>query len=256
MVRRFALLFLLVGPSMAVEAQTPAPSLVPRVLKGRVLSGATRQPLVGAEVVLMDLGRLVQTGPTGAFAIEVPAAPYRLQVRRIGYLAKAFRFRTRADTMEVEFLLMPSAVTLDSLTVTGKPTFVSARLQGFERRRLVSATGQFLGPDELAAHRDQRMGDALRHVRGIRIAPLGGFGQSAVSMRGNAGFDPNNTTCHMAVWLDGQLISTPGRPFDLDTYLVERMAAVEIYLGPAETPMEFDAPGNGCGAIVMWTRER
>lgn len=227
-----------------------------RVLKGWVRSAVNRDALAGAEVVLMDFGRLARTGPTGGFTLVVPSTPYRLQVRRIGYQSKAFRFRTQRDTVEVEFLLMPSAVTLESLTVTAKPEVVSARLQDFERRRRVSATGQFMGPDELAVHRDQRLGDALRHLRGIRIVPYGGYGQSAVSMRGSSGMDPSNLNCHLAVWVDGVLMSTPGRAFDLDSYLVERIAGVEVYNGPAETPMEFDVAGNACGAVVLWTKER
>jgi len=240
----------------AIGAALPAArggAQAPHLLKGRVVSEATHQPLADAEVVLMDFGRLVRTGATGAFSIMVPSVPYRLQVRRIGYLSRAFRFKGRADTLEVEFTLVPTAMVLESLTVTGKSGSVSPRLAEFERRRQVSAVGQFLGNAELVPYRDQRLGNVLRKLRGIRVVPLGGFGLTALSMRGNAG----QSDCYMAVWVDGIQMSTPGRPFDLESLLVERIGGVEVYSGPSEVPVEFDPPGGtGCGAIIIWTRDR
>jgi len=240
---------------LALAVTTPdLAAQVPRILKGRVVAEGTRQPLVGAEVVLMDLGRLARTGLSGTFELSVPPPPYRVQVRRIGYHSRAYRIKNVADTLEIEFLLQPSAVQLDSITVTGKTQPISARLADFERRRRVSATGQFLGLDELTKHGDYRLGDALRRLRGIRVLPFGSGGQTVVSMRGSSGFSGDN--CYLAVWLDGVLVSAPGRPYDLEIQRIERLAGVEIYSGPAETPIEFDGSGNSCGALVLWTKER
>ena len=226
----------------------------PRILKGRVVTEGTRQPLAGAEVVLMDLGRLARTGPAGGFELSVPPPPYRIQVRRIGYLSRAYRIKTEADTLELEFLLQPSAVQLDSLSVIGRIEPISARLADFERRRRLSATGQFLGIDELTKNGDYRLGDALRRLRGVRVIPFGAGGQTAVAMRGSGGL--LGSSCYLAVWLDGVLVSSPGRPYDLEIQRIERLAGVELYTGPADTPIEFDGSGNSCGSLVLWTRER
>lgn len=260
MARRIALLLavaaLALVPLVASAQPLPEPPQFPRVLKGRVLSDANRAPLGGAEIVLMDYSRLARTGPSGAFTLNVPDGSFRLQIRRIGYVSRAFRFRTRADTMEVEFALTPSAVTLDSVTVTGKTERISARLAEFDRRRQVSATGQFLGTEELALHRDQSVADALRNLRGLRIVPSGN-GQSAISIRGNAGTNPGALNCYLAVWVDGIMMSTPGRPFDLGELRVDRLGGVEVYTGPSELPIEFQSPAAGsCGAVLIWTRER
>ena len=32
--------------------------------------------------------------------------------------------------------------------------------------------------------------------------------------------------------------------------------AVEFYAGGAETPVEFNATGNSCGVLLLWSRER
>ena len=241
-------LFGLVVSPTALMAQAP------RILKGRVVSEGTRRPLAGAEVVLMDLGRLARTGLNGVFELTVPPPPYRVQVRRIGYLSRAYRIKNEADTLEIEFLLQPSAVQLDSLSVIGKTEPMSARLADFERRRRVSATGQFLGLDELTKHGDYRLGDALRRLRGVRVLPVGAGGQAAVSMRGSSGMSGDN--CYLAVWLDGIMVSSPGRPYDLEMQHIDRLAAVEVYTGPADTPIEFDGSGNSCGSLVLWTKER
>ncbi len=242
-----ALLGLLAGsPDLAAQA--------PRILRGRVVSEGTRQPLVGAEVVLMDLGRLARTGLSGAFELQVPPPPYRIQVRRIGFHARAYRIKNEADTLEVEFFLAPSAVQLDSISVLGKPATVSGRLADFERRRQISATGQFLTLDDLTRYGDNRLGDALRRVRGVRVVPYGSGGQTVVSMRGSSGL--SGADCYLAVWLDGVLVTSPGRPYDLEVQRIGRLAAVEVYSGPAEVPIEFDSPGNGCGVLVLWTKDR
>lgn len=226
----------------------------PRILRGRVVAEGTRQPLAGAEVVLMDLGRLSRTGLSGSFELQVPPPPYRIQVRRIGYHARAYRIKNTADTLEVEFFLAPAAVQLDSISVLGKAASVSARLVDFERRRQVSATGQFLTLDDLTRYGDNRLGDALRRVRGIRVVPFGTGGQTVVSMRGVSGF--SGESCYLAVWLDGILVTSPGRPYDLEVQRIARLAAVEVYSGPAQVPIEFDAPGNSCGVLVLWTKDR
>ncbi len=226
----------------------------PRILRGRVVAEGTRQPLAGAEVVLMDLGRLSRTGLSGSFELQVPPPPYRVQVRRIGYHARAYRIKNPADTLEVEFFLAPAAVQLDSISVLGKAASVSGRLADFERRRQVSATGQFLTLDDLTRYGDNRLGDALRRVRGIRVVPFGTGGQTVVSMRGVSGF--SGESCYLAVWLDGILVTSPGRPYDLEVQRIARLAAVEVYSGPAQVPIEFDAPGNSCGVLVLWTKDR
>ena len=34
------------------------------------------------------------------------------------------------------------------------------------------------------------------------------------------------------------------------------LAGLELYVGFQETPVEFEAPGVHCGALVLWTRDR
>jgi hypothetical protein len=86
------------------------------------------------------------------------------------------------------------------------------------------------------------------------VVAFGTGGQTVVSMRGARRFSGEN--CYLAVWLDGVLVISPGRPYDLEIERIGRLAAVEVYSGPAEVPIEFDAPGNNCGVLGLWTKDR
>lgn len=228
---------------------------VPRLLKGKVVSEVGRQVLPGADISILD-GPLTtaRTGMDGAFQVPVPPGAFRVQIRRIGYDARVYRFRLRSDTIEVEFALKPLAVTLESLTVSAAAPRITGRLEDFERRRKVSAGGQFLGPEELIKQQDRSLADGLRHLRGLRIVPVGGFAQAAVTSR-ESGSMTGGGSCYLPVWLDGIQVSTPGRPYDLSRHRVDEMAGIEVYVSSAATPIEFTPPGSTCGAIVMWTRD-
>lgn len=70
------------GPA-ALHAQTA------RSLNGTVLDGATGDPLVGANVAVLDAeGAVVggtSTNPDGRFSLRVEALPVELAIRYIGY---------------------------------------------------------------------------------------------------------------------------------------------------------------------------
>ena len=68
-----------IGTCCLAAGPTGLTAQVPRILKGRVVAEGTRRPLAGAEVVLMDLGRLARTGLSGTFELSVPPPPYRVK---------------------------------------------------------------------------------------------------------------------------------------------------------------------------------
>src|SRR5437879_5744685 len=66
--------------------------------------------------------------------------------------------------------------------------------------------------------------------------------------------------CCVQVIVDGLFVyahaADNGRePFDLGALWPISVAAVEIYRGPAETPIELDATGSDCGTIAIWTHD-
>jgi hypothetical protein len=37
-------------------------------------------------------------------------------------------------------------------------------------------------------------------------------------------------------------------------YQLREFQAIEVYRGPSELPIEYQATGNACGAILFWSR--
>ena len=58
------------------------------------------------------------------------------------------------------------------------------------------------------------------------------------------------------VWVDGIMLNNETQVFDLDQMPIASLAGLELYVGFQETPVEFEAPGVHCGALVLWTRDR
>ena len=125
------------------------------------------------------------------------------------------------------------------------------------------------------------MTDLLRQIAGVRVVPRGGLGYDIVMTR-NAltslsemqraqaarGFSPStpasrreNRTdaatsdgkCEVAFYLDGGRFR-PDPTIGINEILASGVTAVEIYRGPAETPVEFLGGSSRCGVIVIWTR--
>jgi Carboxypeptidase regulatory-like domain len=43
-------------------------------------------------------------------------------------------------------------------------------------------------------------------------------------------------------------------PPDLNEWPVEEIEGVEVYVGPIETPAEYNLTGSDCGVLLIWTR--
>ena len=73
------------------------------------------------------------------------------------------------------------------------------------------------------------------------------------SMRCSSGGPPE-------VYLDGVAVNAASgnhqRPFDLNSIGVSELAGIEFYPSTAEVPIEFSHTTAGCGALMLWTRER
>src|SRR5262245_4210907 len=103
-----------------VRAQEGAPA--PRLIRGTLRDGLTRQPVAVAGVRLIaPNGNTIATAFTdsvGQFQLRVPSAgTYRLAAERIGY--ETLRSQplpvAARDTVTLEIRISPSAVLLDSI---------------------------------------------------------------------------------------------------------------------------------------------
>ena len=87
----------------------------------------------------------------------------------------------------------------------------------------------------------------VRSVPGINYIPP--HGPNTVGRVGTIVF--SRARCGPpAVYLDG----LPFRAEDLLSVSTANVAAVELYNGPSEVPVEFKRTGSACGVIVIWTK--
>src|SRR2546425_967639 len=90
-------------------------------ITGQVIDSATRQPLVGVNVVVEGTGLGAITGEDGTFSIvDVPAGTHTLRARRIGYGSVPVVVNvSEGSTVSVTLALEKGAAVLDENVVVG-----------------------------------------------------------------------------------------------------------------------------------------
>jgi hypothetical protein len=230
-------------------------------------SGGTGIPTV--EVSLPDLKRGARTNYKGEFRMdEIPLGKHEVVIRHPG-------FEPLVDTVELagtaitarEFVLRPLTHTLDTVAVVKEATrYHSARLIGFEQRRK-EGFGHFLDETELRKHDVSNVNTVLARMPGIRLIPYmsavyATSARTAFGM-GRAHADPldskSPSDCWLTVYLDGVRIYNIGMKTqapDFAKWNVSDFAGIELYLGGSTIPPQFNSSDNGCGLLLLWTRER
>jgi hypothetical protein len=218
-------------------------------LAGRVFIDSTRQPIIAAEVALLDVGKSVLTDERGAFRIaDIPAGAHRLMVRRIGFgpLETTIVFAAR-ETIDRNIFLA-RAVTLDSVRTTA---LRGADLEFEENRRL--GLGHFLTRKDLEKVGVARLSAVLTTIPGIRI-------QESRPPHPPEWYVVNNRRgCFAAIVLDGMRMYTPRSPteppFNINSLNVGQIETIEYYAGATQLPARYQGPGaDACGVLVIRTR--
>jgi hypothetical protein len=206
-------------------------------------------PLQYAVVSLRGLNREARTDSVGVFKfVELKAGDLVLDVRRLGYQPRIVALVIPlANSTPLRVILEEGVVKLATVEVSEQNKRVKKYMEAFERRRR-SGSGQFVTRGELIARNPTRLSDALRDLPGIQISRVGVRGTtlrftSSASIRRD---------CVPQYWVDGQL----ARGADVDDFPPGDVEGIELYSGPATTPMQFSplGPSLTCGAVVIWTR--
>lgn len=219
-------------------------------LRGEVVDRETRRPVGGAAVTLVPVGPGADTLSAPApfltdeagrfFAGDLPGGEYRLTVASLGYftLVDSLTFRPERG-MRLRVDMVPDAVELDPLVVAAEARSRNLTRSGFYDRRR-RGLGRFVDREEIEARLATRVSDLFQMMPGVRMSPMGRFGQDAsILLRGG---------CVADVWLDG--VKTT-KPFPVDAILApESLDGIEVYQA-SEVPARF-GPSN-CGAVLLWT---
>lgn len=243
------------------------------VLSGLVREDATRRLLSGVEILVEGSNRSTLSDQAGRYTFEsVPRGSQVVLFRAVGFRPVRIRVELgESGVMQLDANLVPFAVRLDAVVVTGetKQPRGMGREAFEERRRL--GFGQFIDSLTLRRSEDRRLSDLLRGHNGMVLA------QNRYAMSGRTG-------CYMQVIYDEQSLyspasyalpspapppgpggvtsrtSRPVRPmptgtlFDINTFLVSDLEAVEIYRSISDTPLQFGGTAGGCGTLVLWSR--
>jgi hypothetical protein len=212
---------------------------------GTVSDASSSRPIESVRVAINDTVVAI-TELDGGFAIKrrVAEGLNRLTVQRIGYETLFQDFDVEPNSVEISLMvtLQPQAARLvDIIVETDRPTF-NKKLEGFYQRRQ-HERGQFLGPEQIARIPASRTSDILRRIPTLTVRPLPGTTEIML------------TRCLRYLprfYLDGVEMNTP----DIDLTLSPiDIAAVEVYAGGAQIPLQFNRPAPGrCGVVVIWTK--
>jgi hypothetical protein len=246
-----------------IAAAQPAPQRQSGVLEGSVSTDSLgKHSMPGAEISIPALNLTTRTNFAGEYHLG-GIAPGRYLA-----IATAAGYRSVGDSVTVaeggenfhDFVLARTAIVLDSVVskATAPRAYISPGLNGFEERRRSGTGGYFITDSIIRREEDRPLADIIRmHVPGANVLPLGTRTYLSAS-RINGG-------CFPDVYLDGvPLVKLPDpQPkyskivaVDLGQFPPTQLGAIEFYPGGATLPIELNHTASGCGALLLWTREK
>lgn len=252
---------------------TPGSLTAQAAVQGVVIEEVTNQPVAGALVALERTDREVRTDQTGHFLLtDLPTGERTLLVRSIGHVPLRVQVTlSQGDTTRVDVRLTVAPQQLDSILVEERePARVNPRLVEFEERRRMGFGFQ-IDSTELRRMEGRRFSEVLRTATGLRIIQFRERNQSgrvvprteyraASSRRTGMG---EGEYCFTSVYIDGSPIFRSGGlsgqhfgdPPDFSRdFQIANFDAVEVYINPAQVPIQFGGRTAECGVILLWTR--
>ena len=89
-------------------------------VKGKATDAATKEALVGANVLVLGTTRGTATDVDGKFTLTLPPGDYTLEVRSIGYTKKSQTFTLGAgQNLDLTYELQQDVLKMDEVVVTG-----------------------------------------------------------------------------------------------------------------------------------------
>ena len=212
-------------------------------MSGTVVTAADWAPLAGARVSIGDGPRTITNGRGEWTIVDAPAGTRMLQVLAVGYYPMRRRLDVVSGAPPVRVELSTVKAVLDTIKVTAM-RMSAPNLEGF-RKRLHTAVGRFITPEDIARRQPLATGDLFRTMQDISLDERA-VGPKTILMRGGIGW------CAPGVYVDDHFM----RDLTLDDInaLVQprEVGGIEIYT-EASAPPQYQRM-DGCGSIVIWTK--
>jgi|APMI01.1.fsa_nt_gi hypothetical protein len=263
--RRILMVALTVLLPLTLAAQVP--------LTGQVVAMPLGKPLPGVEVRVKSLGRSVVTDSNGIFLMDsVPRGRYVVEAQKLGYRLFSSNF-TVASMSDPEYRIELTTAPLMVASVVTTADAVSARLLGFEERRLrKGGGGRFLSAKDFAEQVGRPAADIFARIPGITIirgtsgAAYLGSNRGPETLRENllpkTGPEARargaaNNTCYAAVILNGVVMydGLNQNIFDVNSIPVQSIVGVEYYSGGGSIPVQWSGLTPTCGLLAIWTKD-
>ncbi|HMO74947.1 MAG TPA: TonB-dependent receptor [Sphingopyxis sp.] len=168
---------ILIGTCLSLAAALPAAAFASDVV-GTVTDASDTRALQGAQLRIVELGRVAEAGRDGSFRFtDIPGGTYTLETRYVGAES-----RTQTITVPDTGTLTANIVlgTDGSILVIGQAANLSSSLS---RQRAADGIESVLTRDGIGQFPDQNVAESLRRLPGINILDDQGEGRF-VSVRG------------------------------------------------------------------------
>ena len=222
-----------------------------------IVGDSAHMPLADVRVTLAGVAAHALTDAKGIFRVhDLRPGTYDVQLHRLGYEALTFAIEVRAqDSLSLDIQLNASALTVAAVEV--RASAISRRLidVGFVDRRRTSIVpaSQFVTREEIA----KRNPIDLTQLVNRMVGRLRSCANPVVFVDGSLSPPPPRDPPVIAASVKerAQIADPPPRPGVTDGIPPEVVEGIEVYVGPAQIPLQYKAPWRGTDcAIVIWTR--
>lgn len=230
-----------------------------------VYDAATGNPIEGAEVIDALSGTKALTTKTGTVSLMfLPDGGSLVRIRKVGYEMQTLTVPiSPADTAPVTVVLS-HATTLETVVVNDTASkYIGGGLRSFEEH-VRMGFGHFVTEDQFRKDDGKTLSNILvARIPGILRTNGPHAEEYLVSSRkpcaGTALAGCRQPNCYVTVIQDGVLLydlNMRMQPLDFSKMDGMNIAAAEYYAGGAAAPPEYNDTKQGCGTLVLWTRER
>lgn len=230
-----------------------------------VYDATTGDPIEGAEVSDALTGTKALTTKTGTVSLMfLPDGGSLVRVRKVGYEMQTLTVPiSPADTAPVTVVLTHATTLAPVIVKDTASKYIGGGLRSFEEHMRMGF-GHFVTEDQFRKDDGKPLDNILTaRIPGILHTP-GPHGETyIVSSRkpcaGSALTGCRQPNCFVNVVQDGVMlydISARMPPLDFSKMDGLNLAGAEYYAGGAASPPEYNDTKQGCGVLVLWTRER
>jgi hypothetical protein len=230
-----------------------------------VYDGQTGEPVEGVEVADVLSKASTMTSKTGTISLFfLPEGGSLVRLRKIGYETQTLAISiSPSDTVPITIILnhatsLPAVVVNDSA-----PKFMTPGMRMFAEHQKLGF-GHFLTDSLFRKYEASSLANLLgSRLPGVITVNGPGSAKYLASGRrmcsGPAMRQCRAPDCFVSVYQDGVKIFDPnnvGSPkVDFEHMSPADYEAAEFYQG-AEVPPEYNATGNACGVLVLWSRTK